>query len=324
MSNTTTTRVQDRVQYRLETFTLDWLTAALLGFLAIIQGGALLAVTYLTSLTIQLPEQSSSPEIGGWLIGIVVVESLLLVLVWRCYQWLSEYYQKLLRWAIVLSGFALVSALYLSMYPVLEYLQVLVLAGVAWASFKLVKASGLYWIVFNTMALVLGVAVTTLAGIALAPVTVLPLLVVAMVWDHYAVRLSTIMHTLVDFSTQTGITNYLIIPNQLRFDTAELKAFIQNEDAEKPPGLAAVIGLGDYIIPGMLITSLYTAGSPTLALTSLLGVATGTLVLRDSLEREHSTLPALLWLNTGAITGLVVGLLAYPHLLSIILGGGLA
>jgi len=83
-----------------------------------------------------------------------------------------------------------------------------------------------------------------------------------------------------------------------------------------------VIWVGDFMFPTLLSVSAATVvesvTSPVVLLT-ILGTMVAALVLRDAKTRAE-TLPALPWLNTGAIIGFLVGSLVVSESLIVLLG----
>jgi presenilin-like A22 family membrane protease len=88
-----------------------------------------------------------------------------------------------------------------------------------------------------------------------------------------------------------------------------VRDFLSGEKDTKPENLALLIGLGDFVFPSLLVASIYVASeSHVPVVTTIVGIVVATIVLRDSLERADGGLPALPYLNTGAIVGYGVGL----------------
>lgn len=306
---------------RYSEFKVDWLTAVLVSLVVGFQSGAIVATSYISEV-VRVPEtQLANVEIGVGLIGLIIAESLFIIGVWRLWQRFSRLTQKLLKYGIV--TFLLVLALYLS-YVTGQVQSTLLALGSACAFFVLVyllDRFDLSWITFNAFALMLGIGLTSLLSRVVAPIVVIPLLALAIMWDYFAVNLSDIMGELVEFSSSAGIPNYVIIPQRLRVNLDSVSVYLQDADeSEKPPGLAGVIGVADFALPAMLAVSGWVGGITIPPLAAIGGTVIAMVVLRDSMSRVDGGLPALPWLNTGALIGFAGGVVLAGIPLSTALG----
>lgn len=296
---------------------VDWLTVVLLTMTMAFQVGGIFASTQLQAIeTVELT-QSSNASIGPAIVGILVAESLLIVAVWRVYKRLSRRWQLAVKYTLIaIFGVTAAAGLYdvLQTYPEAAYVFVPLL-GLAVAD-NILARYDLDWVTFNVGVAALGIAYLGGAALKVAPVVVLPLLVLSLIWDHYAVNLSDIMGDLIDFSASVNLPSYLLIPSRLRVDYEDVNDYVkaagdEDVDAERPDGLEAIIGLGDFFIPGLLTVSAAVAlgvyALPTVG--AFLGACLGAVFLRDALSESETALPALLWLNTGTMTGFAVGVL---------------
>lgn len=296
---------------RIENLTVDRLTALLVGLVVFMNAAAIVLIPHLQAAMPTASSQSSSLSIGPSLAGIVIVESLLIVGLFRLWRRVPAW----LRWAIRRGVLVLLLATLLGVaYAAGELVQVLLqLSGLGLfiVSWKLLERLQLEWLLFNAAAVALGVVITASASLAIAPVVVLLVLLLIMAWDHFAVNLSDIMGDLVTWSTGAGIPNYVILPKRLRVDTDALGEFITGERDEKPDSVAGVIGIGDFVFPALLSVSAWVAGVEAAALAAILGTTVAIVVLRDSLARADEGLPALPWLNTGAMVGFATGIVMF-------------
>lgn len=292
-------------------FEIDWLSGVLVGLFAIVNGFALLMVhSRLTSDTAaSQPTQTASASMGGRIVLLVVVEIAAIVILWRGYGYLSDKWQYRVKTAakgivlgiVLLMGYRVWS---LTVGPGWQYLVGVVLLV---ALKRRVEPNGFAWIAWNMIGISIAVIAAVVGGSTLAPGLIIALMVLFLAYDKVAVDWTNIMGDLVSFSQNARIPNVLIIPSTLRFDLDSLRDFVNG--GEKPDNIGMVIGVGDFMFPTLLTVSAATAvesvTSPVVVLT-IVGTMVAALVLRDAKARAE-TLPALPWLNTGAIIGFLVG-----------------
>jgi presenilin-like A22 family membrane protease len=299
---------------RFDTFQIDWLTVILVGLVGLFQGVSLYAAQWLLDALARLdtePTQTTDITIGLEIIAIAAVEIAVILLLWRAWKRVPERLRRYVKTGVkVVGGLAIVVAgLYTWAFNGFQ-LNSIVLAAGATVSYWLVKRYDMKWVLFNIAALTLGVGMTVAGAMQVAPVVVIVLMVAFTIYDHAAVNLSGIMGSLVEMSSSVGIPNFVVVPKTIRFDLSSVKTALQ-DDGEKPDNLAFMIGIGDFIFPTVLVVSAYvTLDSLALpVIGAIAGTVVAMIVLRDSLERANSGLPALPWLNTGAIGGFVAGIL---------------
>lgn len=295
-------------------FKADRLTAILVGLMLAFQLIALFALTHIDGLQLSADNQTTDINLGVGYVALIIVESLILIGAWRLYKRLSDRSRKLLKYGamvlfIVTVGGSLVYSAYVN--NALDQLAILVTISTALTgAMKLIFKYDLGWLVHDLVALGVGVGIAVLLGSIVAPIVVIPVLVLMIAWDHYAVNLSDLMGEIIEFSTAASIPNYLIIPNRLCVDTDAVQDYVQDmENNDKPKGVSSIIGVGDFGLPAILTTSAWVAGNEVAAVAALVGACGAMVVLRDAMERHEGGLPALPWLNTGALGGYAVGLL---------------
>jgi len=267
---------------RLDGFTIDWITAVLVGLLALFQAGVL----YLVHPAVTNPEttvnQSTSASQGGSILLLVALEIALLLILWRGYKRLPERWKARIR-----------RGLKTLFYPILW------LAGLF---------GNYQWVAFNVFAFGMGVIITSVLSLQFAPIIVIGFLVAFTVYDHLAVNLSDVMGDLMQMSSNVRLPNFIVVPTTLAFDLQDLRNYINGERDTKPDSVAFVIGVGDFVFPSLLVGSAFISNGATLPVVgATAGTAIAAIVLRDSIERSERGLPALPWLNTGAIGGFLIG-----------------
>jgi len=303
---------------------IDWVSGVLIGLFLSIQSVSMYAATgYVEASTSSASggqTASSTQETAllsaGEIILLAAVEIGLILLLWRGYKRLPEKYQRYIRFAV---KYCLYSILYLLgfLYAYAIGAAYLYLFGmpVAYGIFRMAKQmlsnNGLKWIAFNLIALCMGIVIVLIGGLNLSPRLAIVVMVAFLAYDHVAVHMTNIMSDFVSLSSSTKFPNFLIIPTQLRVDLSRVHTYIQGGMDERPEELAVMIGLGDFIFPSILVVSVFVAAEATLTLpviTTIVGLSLSVFVLRASLERAEGGLPALPYLNTGAIGGYLLGL----------------
>ena len=278
---------------------MDRYTAALLGLFIAFQSVAITGTyRYInnTGTTATQPTQSVEPSLLAYLVGLAAVEITILLVLWRLYKRLPDRWQRIVRTAFK----AVVLGTLLAIGYLLMGWVFFPLAAIASGLVKLAQNTGLKYIAFNIVGLLLGLNIAVFVGVTVSPLLILGLFPIALLYDHIAVRMSSIMDSLIDLSAGASLPNYIIIPSALRVDLSEVRSYLQNREEEKPAGLGMIIGVGDLLIPTMLLTSAVVA-TETIHVAVIMG-AIGTLIgvvfLRHSLVGSDDGLPALVWLNT--------------------------
>lgn len=182
------------------------------------------------------------------------------------------------------------------------------------------------WYVIDVSAIIIGSGAAALFGISFSVLPIILLLVVLAVYDAISVYGTKHMLTLAEGAMSMHLPVLLVIPLSLEFSTNELSGGRRFSSPEEDDGdgreLDAIfLGLGDVVIPSILIVSAAAAGIGSTIVSigplgvgwpvvggivgSLLGLAVLiALVLRGT---PHAGLPLL---NGGVILGYVLGALA--------------
>ena len=164
------------------------------------------------------------------------------------------------------------------------------------------------WYLIDASALLLGAVSTSVLGISLSPPLVSVLLLGLAVYDAIAVYKTGHMLTLAESILNSGLPLMVVVPKN--FDYREPKVIKIQKDAPAPGSErnAFYMGLGDLVIPGCLVVSIYgavgVAGLPIVA-SVILGTLVGFVVLSAFVAsgRPQAGLP---FLCGGAILGYVV------------------
>jgi presenilin-like A22 family membrane protease len=173
------------------------------------------------------------------------------------------------------------------------------------------------WYVIDITGVLMAVGVIGILGISLQILPVLILLIVLAVYDAISVYGTKHMVALADGVTKMRLPILLVIPKVRGYSYLEQKPLQQQlDDGEERE--AMFMGLGDIIIPGVLITSAFyflptdpfgpMAGNLAVALGTMAGSLAGFAVLMRYVLRGNPQ-AGLPLLNGGAIIGYVAAYL---------------
>ncbi len=154
------------------------------------------------------------------------------------------------------------------------------------------------WYILDATGLVIGGGAAAMFGISLNIIPVILLMILLAIYDAISVYKTKHMVSLAESIVAMRLPILFVLPRKRNF------SIVKNSDM----GEAFFMGLGDAIIPSMLVVSAfvnYTSAAP--ALGAALGTLAGYAVLSRIAGRgkPHAGLP---FLNSGAIIGFVIGL----------------
>jgi presenilin-like A22 family membrane protease len=162
------------------------------------------------------------------------------------------------------------------------------------------------WITIDISAMILAAGVTAIFGISLQPLPVIVLLLMLAAYDFIAVYKTGHMVDLADSVVKLKLPMLFIIPKEKRLKGLEL------DKLEK--GKATFMGVGDVVMPNILVVSATAFGEKVFLLsipsiTALAGALAGLYVLMKYMEKREGAHPGLPFLNGGAVIGYFLGLL---------------
>ena len=164
------------------------------------------------------------------------------------------------------------------------------------------------WYLIDASALLLGAVSAAVLGISVSPPLVSALLLGLAVYDAIAVYKTGHMLTLAESILNSGLPLMVVVPKSL--DYREPQGIKIQKDAPPPGGErnAFYMGLGDLVIPGCLVVSIYGAmGAAGLSIVAsvIIGTLIGFVVLSTLVAsgRPQAGLP---FLCSGAILGYAV------------------
>ncbi|MHC1596058.1 MAG: presenilin family intramembrane aspartyl protease PSH [Candidatus Syntropharchaeales archaeon] len=163
------------------------------------------------------------------------------------------------------------------------------------------------WYVIDGVGLIIAAGATSIFGVSLAVIPVIVLLIILAIYDAISVYRTRHMVTLAEGVLDLKLPILFILPRRKGF------SFLKN--TELKGGNAFIMGLGDAIIPSILVVSanFYLEEMPMIwilnypALGAIIGTIVGYVALSTFVGKgkPHAGLP---FLNTGAILGFLVGL----------------
>ncbi len=161
------------------------------------------------------------------------------------------------------------------------------------------------WYVLDVTGLMIGSGAAAIFGISLVPEVVIMLMIILIVYDAISVYKTKHMVSLAESVVDLRVPILFVLPRKRDFSIMKGCEL----------GDAFLMGLGDAVIPTMLVVSAYMryyiegGGNAMPALGALAGTLVGYTVLTRfaGKGRPHAGLP---FLNTGAIIGFIIGLLA--------------
>ena len=179
------------------------------------------------------------------------------------------------------------------------------------------------WYVVNTTGVLLGAGVCVMLGVTFVPALAILFMVLAAIYDFWAVYKSKHMLDLADTMVGLRLPILLVAPQDSEYslieETERAKRPIASQPAEetvsrpkrtKKRSEAMFMGLGDIIFPGMLVLSAIQWLDPSaafeVAMFTLVGSLLGYLALMTYVARGKAQ-AGLPLLNGGAILGYLVG-----------------
>ena len=176
----------------------------------------------------------------------------------------------------------------------------------AWASgFALTLMCGILllvypeWYIVDATGILVACGIIAIFGISLSVPLVILLLAFLAIYDAISVYKTKHMIDLGDTILRFHLPMLLVIPKKWGYSFRKEKDFSGEKNA-------IFIGLGDFIIPGILAASVFHfGGSLSAALACILGSVIG-LALLMSLAKSGKPHAGLPWLNGGALVGYLI------------------
>jgi presenilin-like A22 family membrane protease len=292
--------------------------AGVVALFVVVQVGALALVEPFQSAGLQSTENPQNPLNSIFYVAFLLVATGGILLVIKYDQ----------QW--VLQGFILLTSGVVASYVFAVVFPAVTVAGVnlaVWVpAVALVVALYAYpeWWVIDSAGAIMGMGAAALFGISFGILPALVLLVALAVYDAISVYGTEHMLTLASGVMELRLPIVLVVPTTFEYsfleeaeDTAEEAEEGEREASHPAERPAYFIGLGDAVMPSILVASAaffldtpeVLPGVELAPLTAMVGTLLGLLVLMRMVfkGRAHAGLPLL---NGGAIAGYLVGALA--------------
>lgn len=284
-------------------------------------GGVILAVPMIQS-GYAVFEDPSSLENPIWFIAMMLGFTILLLILLK---YRLKRMMQLIIWASLFLSFIYVFSGLLSLAG--ADLMVISAGGLILAVIAtILLARYPEWYIVDVLGVLLSAGIASIFGISLEPVPVILLLILLAVYDAISVYRTKHMLTLAEGVVENRMPIMVVVPRKAGYSfirdgiggsiaPAEEKSETEKSEGspQKPERSAYLMGLGDLIMPAILVVSaaVFLPGSGVMAfslpaITTIIGslLGMGLLLSFVSSGRPHAGLPPL---NGGAIIGFIVG-----------------
>jgi presenilin-like A22 family membrane protease len=280
------------------------------------QVGALLMVSTVLGEEYQAFEDPNDPMIPIYYIAAIVLFTLLVLYIIRKKR--ESLVKVIFLGAVAYTMFLVTWLVLAEIAPEaadgwLAFFGALVITGVL--TYSLVKKPE--WYVVDATGMLVAIGVIGILGISLKILPVMVLLIALAVYDAISVYGTKHMVALADGVTQMRLPILLVIPKRLDYSYLKQRP-LREEMEDKKEREAMFMGLGDVIIPGVLISSAFyclgddaVAGVPgnlLVALGAIVGALVGFAILMRFVLKGNPQ-AGLPLLNGGVIAGYAVAYL---------------
>ncbi|MDP7001983.1 MAG: presenilin family intramembrane aspartyl protease PSH [Candidatus Thalassarchaeaceae archaeon] len=220
--------------------------------------------------------EEGTTEAGNILLELVMIFLFTAAIIWFARRGLKVLIKGIIFFAL---GYSLLMVV-LPIFSILIWLlEVEVGGSVAFMACLGITVGMMYtlhrfpeWYVVNTVGVLVGSGVVVMLGIAFVPVLIIFFMILAAIYDHWAVNKSKHMLELADTMIGLKLPVLLVAPKNSSYTFLEQEADVMRKDASeesvrssepsdrsKSGGRDALfMGLGDVIFPGMLVISSIT------------------------------------------------------------------
>jgi presenilin-like A22 family membrane protease len=234
---------------------------------------------------------------------------------------IAKFWKKQLIQVIILGSIAYTS--FFVFYPLLSFVVPyatlsLVLSIIAAAILVLALIKYPEWYIINLCGIIVGVGAIGLFGISLSIFLVIVLLIGLSIYDAISVYKTKHMIDLADAVMDLKLPVMLVVPKKRNYSLLKQTKGLKEKIEEKEEREAFFMGLGDIVMPGILVASSFyniPDNGFLIALAVMIGTLVGFAVLM-SVVIKGKPQAGLPYLCSGAILGYVIS--------SLLLSGGLA
>ena len=274
--------------------------------------GGLFVVIHLLSILITQPFESTGlvvfedpNDITNILIffGIMIAVTITILLIAKF--WKKQFIQIIILGSI---AYTAVFVFYPLLSFVVSYNVSLVLSIVVAAMMIVALVKYPEWYIIDLTGIVVGVGAIGLFGISLSILLVILLLIVLAVYDAISVYKTKHMIDLADAVMDLKLPVMMVVPKIRSYSLIKETKGLKEKIEEKQEREAFFLGLGDIVMPGMLVVSVFQ-NVPDNGFLAALGVMIGTLVgfaVLMAVVLKGKPQAGLPFLCSGAILGYVV------------------
>jgi len=295
---------------------------AVFGIFVSVQFAALLLAPVLYNLQLQAfqdPQSTTNPLIYVGM--MIVMTAFMLLLIKYKREWMLR---LIFLVAVFFTIYAIFLPLVYTITPDPDIDNVVPTAIALGLTFAMLKRPE--WYVIDTVGFLVGVGAATILGVSLGIVPALLLLAILAVYDAISVYKTKHMLALAEGATEMRLPVLFIIPPTRKFDMSSLDDMDLKDREKDGERGAMMMGVGDAVIPGILVVSSavflspggdilnYSASALLTSMMTLAGSFIGFAFLMRAVSggRPQAGLP---FLNGGAIAGYLLGhLIAFGNL----------
>ena len=273
------------------------------GLFVLTYGLALLVMPHFEVAGLGVYENPDDPlNIVYFILTLLVVTAVLLVI--------AKFWKKRVVQVIVLGSVGYIAFLvfYAFLAAVVSDVVALALSGIAVAAAIALLVKHPEWYVIDVAGILLGLGTIAMLGISLSISLVIVLLVGLSVYDAISVYKTRHMIELADVVLDLNLPVLLVIPKKRNYSLIKDSKGLKEKIKEGEERDAFFMGLGDVVMPGILVASAFhniTSNGLSVALSIVLGTLVGFAVLVVFLIRGKPQ-AGLPYLCTGAILGYLI------------------
>lgn len=251
-------------------------------------------------------EDVNNPFNIVYIITIMLVMTIVILLI-------SKYWKEKLIHFIILGavGYTSFFAFFLPVFSIilpLKFAEIIISLSIVCAVL-LVIALYKYpeWYIIDVSGVIIGVGAIVIFGISLGVLLVILLLIFLAVYDAISVYKTKHMIDLADTVMELKLPILLVVPKKKNYSLIKETKRLKKKIEEKEERDAFFLGLGDIVLPGILVSAVYhniQNGLP-IALSVIVGILVGFMVLMYFVMKgkPQAGLPALC---SGAIGGYII------------------
>lgn len=295
---------------------------AVFGIFVSVQIAALLLAPVLYNLQLQAFEDPQSPVNPlVYVAMMIVMTAFMLILIKYQRDWMLRI---IFLVAVFFTIYAITLPLIYTIIPDPDIVNVVPTAIALGLTFVMLRNP--QWYVIDTVGFLVGVGAATILGVSLGIFPALLLLAILAVYDAISVYKTKHMLALAEGATELRLPVLFIVPPTRKFDISALDDMdLKNREKDGERG-AMMMGVGDAVIPGILVVSsavflspggdvlTYSSAALLTSMFTLAGAFIGFAFLMRAVStgRPQAGLP---FLNGGAIAGYFIGhLLAFGNI----------